>query len=288
MLRRYIVCVLSLFMLSACETQEPSQTRAPVIDITPAVRAPVEHSLNAWWGFYNDATLDRIISSALSLNTQTTDKKTLQLISDLLYAYLEYRYTQSQNQWLTEYLDTAAPSEEEETALKAQKKAYQAKLQRLKKQITTLSKLLPEFIDEITRAVKPLPRADITPLLASETALLDPMPGAFTHTTINRVFGLNDSIFTGQSQFWKIVPGTAEKNMLRPSAQTRQKVITLERDLIAYTHLREQTRILEQALSRQDASSDQNAYYKARLGVLRARYERVKALSKIYLALGVY
>lgn len=286
MLKRFFVCVLSTIMISACVSSDKSTKQNQVV-IKQPIAAPVDHSLNAWWSFYNDATLNRIISSAMSLNPQISDKATLSLISDLIFSYLEYRYTQNQSMWLDDYLNATSPGKEEKKALAEQKKKYTEKQDRLKKKITLQTKLLPEFVDEILRSEEPLPTADLSPLLASSTALLDPSPGAFSQTEVNRLFGLDNNVFTNPEALWKITLGTAENNTNAANPYTREKVKSLERDLIAYALLREQTRILEGALKKQDKFNGE-AYYKARLGVLRAHYERVKATSKIYLSLGVY
>ncbi len=290
MLKRFLVCVLSTVLISACVTTETSN--APVTEENPvvikqAIAPPKDHRLNAWWSFYNDTTLDYVISSALSLNPQQNNDKTLALISDLIYSYLEYRYTQNQSIWLDDYLNATSPSAKEKVALLEQQKKYTEKLNRLKKKITIQTKLLPEFVDEILRSVQPLPTADISPLLASSTALIDPTPGVFIHTEMNRLFGLDNTVFTNSEGLWKIKPGTAAHNTNTANIQTLDKVKTLERNLIAYTHLREQTRILKKAIKNQN-KFDGEGFYKARLGVLRAHYERVKAMSRIYLSLGVY
>lgn len=286
MLKRFFACVLMTTLISACVMQKTTQAPEPVV-IKQTIAPPKDHSLNSWWSFYNDQTLDRIISSSLSLNPQPNDSKTLGLLSDLIYSYLEYRYTQNQSIWLDDYINATAPSAEERTALKEQKKKYTEKQSRLKAKITRQSKLLPEFVDEILRAVRPLPTADISPILASSTSLIDPTPNAFMNASMNRLFGLDDAVFTNPNGLWEIQPGTAVRNTNSFNVQTRDKVAKLERDLIAYTHLREQTQILENALTKHN-KFDGEGFYKARLAVLRAHYERVKATSKIYLSLGVY
>lgn len=286
MFKRFLHCVLGITMLSACVLQETSQAPEPVIEKQDVI-PPKTHSLSAWWSFYNDATLDRIISSALALNPQSNNDSSLNLISDLIYTYLEYRYTQNQYLWLKEYLQSASPKEEERSALLEQEKTYAEKLERLKSKTTVQTKLLPEFVEEILKDVKSLPSADITPVMAGETTLINAYPGSFKKQQMNKFFGLDDTIFVSQEEFWKITPGTARQNTMSTNPETVRKAENLERDLIAYTHLREQTRILEEALSNQNLR-DPNKYYQSRLGVLRAQYEKAKAITKIYTSLGVY
>lgn len=286
MFKRLFVCVFITIFSASCVLQETLQSPDPVV-ITQTIAPPKDHTLNAWWSFYNDPVLDRILTSSLSLNPQPNNDKTMSLLSDLIYGYLEYRYIQNQNMWLDDYINATAPDAKEKAVLKDQKAKYSEKLNGLKEKITIQTRLLPEFVDEILRADSPLPTADISPVMASSTSLIDPEPNAFMNASMNRLFGLNDAVFTNPDGLWKIKPGTALNNTNTINPQTREKVQQIERDLIAYTHLREQTRILENALKKHD-QFDGAGYYKARLGVLRAHYERVKAVSKIYLSLGVY
>lgn len=290
MFKRIFLCVSSLTVLSACVLQEtrqvPVSISAPITADRP-VQIPRNHNLKSWWSFYGDATLDRIISSALALNPQETKVKTTSLISDLIYSYLEYRYTQNQHDLLIEYITSNSLKKEEREALGTKKKGFEEKLIRIQVKITNQTKLLPEFVNEILKDKKKIPMSDMTPFLASETNLIDAYPNSFSVDQMNSFFGLNGSVFSSGQEFWNIIPGTARKNIISNNPTTIKKVEDLEKDLIAYTHLREQTRILEKASKRQNFS-DSNTYYQSRLGVLRAQYEKAKAVTKIYLSLGVY
>lgn len=291
MFRHFMLCVIFTGLLSGCVIDELTapapQVTAPVSE--PVMFAPPEHSLHAWWSFFGDSTLDRLVSSALSLNPQDSRDKTLNLLSGVLHSYLEYRYIQNQEIWLMAYVQEDASRQKEEK-LQAQLKIYTTTQARLRKKITEKTKLLPEFVDEILRQNVPLPEGDASPFLASPVALIDAMPGRFSKTTFNQLFGLSDNIFANPESYWHVKPGHALKNTKGGSAETRSKVSALEHDLIAYAHLREQTEILEKALAKQEKSDNatKDTLYKARLGALRAKYERVKALAKVYLALGVY
>ncbi len=337
MLRRFLLCVLYSGLISGCVTGTFERPTVSVSVQKFAFDLP-DHSLGAWWGFFEDPVYNRVIAAALQLNT---DQQPLDIVSKLTDSYTHFRYVQNQNAILGEYMekrrqaietlglspkkdgkDTRLQNYQSQTvALSNQQSSFESQESELKQKITAITKLLPEFVDEILKERRDLPDEGIVPLLASEANVLEHAPEIisarnqysvkeeiFPGMAINAFFGIGDQVFTGAGQPWRLKIGEAARNTKETQNtefQTRvQRYLKeLESDLISYAHLHEQTQILRKSLvSKKQEYEEQkkaslgfiklldleNDLYQERLSTLRAEHTTFRALAKIYLKIGVY
>jgi len=197
MKRRLLYGTTSLLLLGACNpattVQNTLNTARPVAaqsDVLPeAFMSQQGTTLESWWSFFGDDVFDRLISSALSLNTQRVthtylDPK-IDLISGVAHHYLEYRYVQNQRHLLNTYIDEldevikGMESDRERTKRKAEHDLLEDKAKQFLKRegaliagMTSLTKLLPEFVEEILREAQDIPQADVTLLFASPARII--------------------------------------------------------------------------------------------------------------------
>ena len=356
MMLKKLAILLSTVGLVACNTTGLTTVSAPM-DIEAETDKVSESPFPSWWSFYSDDILDRLVTSALSLNPQTytDDKKSVTgekvqsnaaviqsykdmrvgLVKAIVQNYIEYRYIQNQKHLLQEYiaeqtavLEVADPQsakilEIELNALLERKEEYEKRLSEIHEHLAASTKLLPEFIAELMKELKPIPEYDLSPVFLTDTREL---LGNSAHVTaamvmlrnqtnngvgiadarsvlppqpLNQTFGISDQIFSKADYEWRVSIGQAVRSLKFDEMGTRvfhkqeintyqdavtSYVLDLERILVGYAALSEQSQVLENAVK----NADEMNIYKARLAALRADYEKAKTVTELFDTLNLY
>lgn len=351
-----LAILLFTFGLVACNTSGITTVSAPM-DLEAETGKLSESPFPSWWSFYSDDILDRLVTSALSLNPQSyaADKKSVTgekaqsdvalilsykdmrvgLVKAIVQNYIEYRYIQNQKHLLLEYIaeQTAALEvadsqsakilEIELNALLERKEEYEKRLSEIHDSLAASTKLLPEFIAELMRDRKPIPEYDLSPVFLTETRELlehsahvkaamltlrnDTNKGVgiadarlvLPSHPLNQTFGISDQIFSKEDYEWRVSIGQAVRSLNfdvmgngvfhKREISAYQDSITsyvldLERILVGYATLTEQSQVLENAVK----NADDITIYKARLAALRADYEKAKTVTELFDTLNLY
>ncbi len=152
-------------------------------------------SLRAWWSFFGDETLDRLVSTALRLTPERMDIQNGQspspdmshtnIVTQLVRDYTHYRYIQGQSELLATQIKTlrAYVQDNQNTRnqtkpariydkthqLAQRQKDLEGELSTLSGRIADLTHSVPEYVKRVLEDHKPLPTSDILPLLASSS-----------------------------------------------------------------------------------------------------------------------
>lgn len=303
-----IISLCSATFLSGCiETAQPLHKKTPLtIDYN-------QSTLHAWWTFFDDPVLTKLVSSALSLNPQnTTSNKNTQtnnpehkMVMAIIHEYINYRYIQLKRALLLDYTLASNKEENATNTLTEQGNALKKQESDIIDSLAHITKLLPDYTHEILKSTAPFPKTDITKILASEIETISHAPDmltlsaqynknipyTFETTTIGEFFGISDNIFTDQHAQWSITRGHAEKSIKRDYPTIDKRVINFVNDLEykinTYAHLREQANLLDSA-AKNNISSDINEIYRSKIAAHDAQYETIKSFLAIYNTLGVY
>ncbi|MGN7437918.1 MAG: hypothetical protein ACTHOO_04665 [Alcanivorax sp.] len=188
--------------LAACNTMSAGTNNTPS-DISGGSGSQSVNPFQSWWSFYDDDILDRLVTSALSLNPLVAagDKKSVTggdaqsdaavissykdmrvgLVKAVVQNYIEYRYIQNQKHLLSEYMaeQTAALEvadaqsakilEIELDALLERKNDYEKRQSQILEQLAASTRLLPEFISELMRERQPVPTYDLSAAFLTDT-----------------------------------------------------------------------------------------------------------------------
>ncbi|PCJ98500.1 MAG: hypothetical protein COA45_07170 [Zetaproteobacteria bacterium] len=322
MLQRFVFLGLYCCVLAGCIATPSSQETKmkPVI---------VEHrrgTLEAWWSLFNDPVLDRLISSALSLNVPSKTASEIELSAGMPYSafqdfhqdqsarliidvaqnYVRYRYAQNQQQTLAVYMsdrdemmatlvkkkDLADTKNPHLMRIKSQDNALAKKMLHLDRQvnkisrnITGLTKLLPEYVSQILKETLSIPRCDIAPVLASSTSMIATSPeviaarsyfmhqakgaikfydldGIFPDMAVNGFYGISDDVYVRNDVRWSVAAGHAVKSLNLQSLEDVYSgqdiyndfrnhlfdaVMELERLIVSYALIQEQYIVLRNA-----------------------------------------
>lgn len=309
---------LMSLVLSACNAQTPgTKTATDKRDVQKGrdIAVPEDTSLNAWWSFFEDEVMSRLITSAISLNNdhQPTTVQIpdayldpeIDLIHLIADEYLRYRYVQNQENLLRQYrqditaiLDyegyepgtgtndsDLAKLDQERSVLEATLRDYKEQQEKSKKKITNHSRLLHEYVDQILKKDRPLPKADIAPFLAAEATNIlfaadiiqartefirqagggaTPLNTAhiFPDMSVNGLFGIDDTAFINTKDIWKIKSGSAftklnlstleaEYSGQKPyenfKAGIKSALTVLERKIVSFNHIQAQKATLSEA-----------------------------------------
>ncbi len=302
----YCLAILTLVACNPQTTAPPAKLQA----VSPLKFTTPETTLNAWWSFFGDNVLDNLITSALNLNTDFKTSSSygdpkLELVHKIANEYLEYRYIQNQEALLKRYRqdieyiiekadgDWSRKSEkqdftsleQERTILETTLRDYEKKQVTIRSNLTKYSSLLPEYVDQILKVKKPMPTADITPLLAADaqnilfapevkqaqaefhrktagTASLQKTNAIFPDMSINEFFGIGDSAFTNSQSLWNVNTSSASRNLKTNGLKAeyanmlafeefektvKSQLAKTEKELIAFNHLQGQKAVLQNA-----------------------------------------
>ena len=356
MMLKKLAILLCAVGLSACNTTGLTTANAPMDEKVETARLS-ESPFPSWWSFYSDDVLDRLVTSALSLNPQTytDDKKSVTggkaqsdaavissykdmrvgMVKAVVQNYIEYRYIQNQKHLLLEYIaeQTAALEvadsqsakilEIELNALLERKEEYEKRLSEIHEHLAASTKLLPEFIAELMKDMKPIPEYDLSPVFLTDTRELLRNTAHVTAAMVtlrnethkgvgiadarsvlpsqplNQTFGISDQIFSKTDYEWRVSIGQAVRSLNfeemgqsvfhKQEIRTYQDAVTsyvldLERILVGYATLSEQSQVLENAVK----NADEMNIYKARLAALRADYEKAKTVTELFDTLNLY
>ncbi len=181
-----------------------------ISNIKPANISYKSSTLESWWSFFGDPILDKLVSSAISLNSKDEVKKTLssanpsyddlrdfyrspeiELILAVTRNYIDYRYVQDQIYFLTSHINDqktllSKSSNSNDKLIKKlkseqikslnKKLALEAQANQLLNKITILTNLLPEYVAQILKEKANIPNSDIMPVLASPTSVVANSP----------------------------------------------------------------------------------------------------------------
>ncbi len=321
-------------------------------------------TLQSWWNFFNDDVLNDFISSALNLNQvtpaptvlgqgqdsptyetllQESQDQKADLIHEITQHYLKFRYIQNQHALLNQYtierkafyagdIETIkgnpqkfSTSSAEIETLEKQQKNFLLQQKNIVATLARYTKLLPEYVEERLKDVQDMPNPDITPILASDVAILESAKkiavaqafynykqSLFADQAIGHLYGISDEVFTNNRQSWRVQPGHAGRTINLPDSeefQTFRKhileyVLDIERRMTAYAHLREQQTLLQNSAKKARVRYNNIQQYevqsntalkiaqddanKTTLSALKAKYEMSKVLIDLYHAIGAY
>lgn len=331
MIRRISVITACLGMLSACMSQPSGWKDAGPETMVKTTGnqtldsrhiASVQYAdgpLEAWWGFYKDATLDRLVSSALQLNTLPAEgvaksgasqasydamtdlyqNPKSALVQKIVQGYLSYRYIQNQDYYLEKYIKERTQIlarvrreaggdaknnpdieklQKELSVLERREDDFEGQKANHIKKITSLTSLLPEYVEQVLKERTGLPQPDITPFLASSATLLrdaeevaaarsvlsvqtqgtigpDRSAVVIPDMAMNRFFGISDKVFVNSNSRWRVSVGDAAKNLAFDAVQPVRKqaqpykvfqdrvltfIMDIEHDIVRYAHLQDQ------------------------------------------------
>lgn len=259
-------------------------------------------TLRSWWSLWGDDTLNQLISSAMQLNMvalkedDTGGDPKAALAAHVARNYITYRYVQNQNNMLSLYIQgrkdiyavlnqyeeiddsrlKAIKSEIE--ALEARSRDFDADEKKMIGEMTRLTKLLPEYVEQVMGGVKPLVDVDITPLLASPATLMARanaliparmallQSGApqsvvlksekiFTSKVIGQFFGVSDEVYARSDSNWIVSVGAGVSHLDfsvldQPSGNmydvesfknaTSEFVMDIEHKLVMFSHMHKQ------------------------------------------------
>ncbi len=223
-----------LVIFAACIGLLPACVTAVAVDntnIAPDNIAQERSTLESWWSFFGDDTLDKLISSAISLNSKYEVQKTLTKSNpsyndlrefyrtpemDLILAvtrhYIDYRYTQNKIYFLNNHIDDRdgilriiedskddllKDTEAEQLKLLSKKQDLEAEKIKLLNELTILTNLLPEYVAQILEKKLDMPNPDIMPILASPVSVIANSPDILAATVLfsKRTNGKQYSIF---------------------------------------------------------------------------------------------
>ncbi len=330
MLKRFII-LGALCILCSCKTSDDDAPVKHGIAMNESLILKQDSKvLKSWWSFFNDPVYERLVAGALNLNAHVSEPKIqnpqnydelkafyqdqkIDLILDVSHNYFEYRYIQNQAFLLDKYiqdrqaflsdLDTHYELNEDDTkafnflrselgALLKKKVEFEAQLSKISKEITTITKLLPEYVAEVLSEKEAIPEADIMPILASPASIIANATGVvaaralfirsvsqnidfssteiiFPQSSFNRFFGISDDVFIDSENFWGVSSGTGIQNLDFSSFQSlydqqgftafrnnvEKAVNDVETLVIAFSHVREQHITLEIAVSKKEQNT---------------------------------
>lgn len=195
---KLLAVLLSVFLVTSCQTLEQENKLSPVSDGAELIEE--NKVLESWWSFFGDSALDRLVTSALGLNSLADSEKNFPkddvnirslhdyyvdqrggLVKNVVLDYVEYRYIQNQNILLGRYIDEQEFNlrgvdqtqvkiiEVELEVLNDRKAEFNMRLEKLTAKIASLTKLLPEYVSALLKDNQSIPSYDITPLLLEDT-----------------------------------------------------------------------------------------------------------------------
>ncbi len=211
MLKRLVILTACFSALVGCvETTETKENKLISAEFKPVDRLKEASTLEAWWSFFGDPILDKLVSSAISLDSRGGMNKTLSGATssyedlrefyrpveiDLILAvtrnYVDYRYVQNQIDVLTNYMNdreralskikdskdkSAIQIKSAQSTLLKQKISLEMQAGKLLNKITILTNLLPEYVAQVLKSKADMPNSDIMPVLASSVSVIENSP----------------------------------------------------------------------------------------------------------------
>lgn len=324
MLSRFVVLGLCCCVLGNCVAANKVGMSGKDNVFQSVVMERTASTLESWWSLFNDPVIDRLVSSAVNLNMPAqkpsdnlldtdvsysalsrfySDPKAT-LIVDVTQNYMRYRYVQNQQRILNAYL---ADRNEIITAfVKGRKSAADPHLMRIKsatdtlakksisldrqkdevlRDITNLTKLLPEYVSQILKPQVSIPRADIMPVLASPASMIAMSPdvvaarfyfmqkmngsvqfsdtdNVFPDMAMNGFYGVSDDVYVNNNAQWSVSVGHAVKAINLQNLEELyagqdiyndfrnhffDAVMNLERLIMSYAYIQEQYIVLRNA-----------------------------------------
>ncbi len=303
-MQRLVVFTACLCILGGCVTAS-SPTKEKLADPVNLYNKKEKSALDAWWVFFDDRVLDSLAFSALNLNSYNSLSDKENVLLDVVKNYMQYRYIQNQKILLVDYIidkediiDNASKLPDDNiTEIKKQqgnliKKKIELEEQEkiISAEIARLTKLMPEYVEQVLKDNAGFPHLDIAPVLASSafviagstkiikarTALADEMKidansidvkSIFPDITIGRLFGVSDDVYIKGNYGWNISIGSAVDNLELSEFNARyahydsynafrndiyEFIIDIEKIIISYSHMQEQYSVLKEAASKYD------------------------------------
>ena len=211
---RFIFFFALVFVVSCTPQDKPTSVGDHVSHIADTQSASVVNSdhktLESWWVFFDDPTLERFVTSALALNPpgesdlngadlgrNSYDSYRLRyhdpridLIKTVSALYVEYRYLQNRKVLMEEYIQSyegierfartrdflddprIVPYQKSYVEMAEKSNQISVKLEKNARAIAQTTKLLPEYIAQVLKTEVDLPASDITLILASPISVL--------------------------------------------------------------------------------------------------------------------
>lgn len=282
-----LLASMCLLFLSGCNVSNRKSEGAKHLDSSKEKLLQHDSALSAaqnlrsWWSFLGDKELDELIKSAVNLRggAKRSHEGDTTFIREMIIGYLDYRFLQMQLSALEGLQEDA-----KQNAVDAS--GFLMALEDLKNQsdkninlIANKSGLLAEYVSQVLKAPKPMPQADIKPVLGTSVRVLATAPKvmALTHQynqdtkrlydvfpdmMIGDFFGVNALAYTNDQAPWELNAGSFAKNInlsALPMSQDAQQyqVAIMERIfgfralLIQYSELLKQTEVLEKGYEKE-------------------------------------
>ncbi len=259
----FILCACLLTGCNVSNQNAPLENSNEIQAYTPQKQIK---TLAAWWSYFNDPVLDRLVSATVKLQMQGADFKGEKavLVSDVVKIYLQYRSLQGQSSALSLYMDdisviTSRLDTQEkknlitqlnqaETDISAARKTQDTILKEMggiQQELAENSGLLPEYIAEILKESQPLPDGDIKPVLITPaddmayipevTKKLNAYSGAsksiFPSMIIGDFFGVSTDAYTDETSKWSVDSGTFERHLNWVGIENEGNITGLKNDI---------------------------------------------------------
>ncbi len=279
MLQRLVVMVACFGLLIGCVIQPP------IIEKDTYSLSYEDSSLESWWSFFNDPTLDRLVSSALSIasDNELSDNA---IALNIMRKYVQYHYTQNQNNLLEQYIEKRNIEDKpQQIALLKNKIELENKAIDISIELAKATNLLPEYVTQILKKDAAMPSSDITTIFASGASIafnspeiiaasalfvkntggatsLSDMKNIFPDITFSRFFGITDGVYLNNNSSWGVAIGDSIRNLDLTELESRYSnnpayiefidnvyagLVNIERKIISYANMEEQYIVLKNA-----------------------------------------
>ncbi len=257
MQKQYVsVFILCVFFLTGCNVSNQN-TNHPSLksDANQASKASVQiKTLDAWWSYFNDPVLDRLVSATVKLQMQGTGNKgeKAKLVSDVVKSYLQYRSLQGQGSALNLYIDEMTiltsrldaqekknlvtqlnKADTDTAAARKSRESISNEMGTLQKTLASSTGLLAEYIAEILKDPKDIPAGDIKPILitpANNLAYIPEIRGItaavpnadtiFPKMAVGDLFGVSSDAYTGDASKWSVQNAAFKRHLNWSVAET--------------------------------------------------------------------
>lgn len=298
---RFYIIAASLLLFSGCmQVELPVSIKSEPEQIN--IKRSEDNALKAWWGFFNDDVLSQLVSSAIQMNNARVDEgvefgenSISKLAVQVSREYVDFRYLQNQEILLEQYIRdrksiyTSLNTHRELSdarlkavgaeidALEGRKADITKRSEKHIQNITNLTKLLPEYVEQVLNKPQDIIVADIIPFLAAPTTVLASATkvqnariefaqnvnskkayleseNIFGMNMIGGFFGVSDEVYAGGNTPWQITLGTgvrninmsalegkySEKDLAQLKDKTSDFVMDIEHKIVNFTHMRTQ------------------------------------------------
>lgn len=250
-----MICVGVLFLTGCNATDENVNTQQISVDSgasDDSGQNEYSKNLKAWWTYFNDPILDRIVSASLQLNAQNKIGNSgniyvnpnAESVSDIVKTYMQYRSLQNHNRSLSGFVDSLSDVdlrknkknekirkivEDDLNGSQSAKNKITSEMEVIERDLANRTGLLPEYVVQILKDIKPLPAGDIKPVLLTPVKALAFVPDVKKHgdvkyadpvtlfpdMIIGDFFGVSQQAYASDNKPWSLNAGTFSNHMDR-------------------------------------------------------------------------